>query len=100
MSCGMNHCIARTSLKKVYTWGDNSKGQLGLGHFRRVNKPKMLDFINKNAITVQQVAASAYGNMVLDTNSRIWWWGSNGTIKEVCTPRECLLYEKVKVCFI
>jgi len=40
----MAHCIAKTSLRKVYTWGDNSKGQLGLGQSRkqRMLKPKQM----------------------------------------------------------
>jgi myosin-5 len=42
LSCGMAHCIAKTSLRKVYVWGDNSRGQLGVGHFKRVLKPKLL----------------------------------------------------------
>jgi len=86
LSCGMDHCIARTSLRKVFTWGDNTHGQLGLGHFKRIKKPKIMDFLNKHALTVHQVAASAYGSLFLDTNNRIWWWGTNGTITDVNFP--------------
>lgn len=31
VSCGYKHVICRTALKKVFTWGMNHKGQLGLG---------------------------------------------------------------------
>ena len=95
MSCGAAHCIARTSLRKLYTWGDNSQGQLGAGHFKRINKPKLIDSFAKHAITIQQVAASAYGSVALDSNNRVFWWGSNGTIKNVSTPKELFLFEKV-----
>lgn len=80
LSCGMSHCLARTSLRKVYGWGDNSNGQLGVGHFKRVKNPKLLDWFSKQAITIQQTAATAYGSVALDSNSRIFWWGTNGTI--------------------
>lgn len=92
MSCGMYHCIAKTSLKKVYTWGENNKGQLGLTHFRRARKPRLIDYLAKHVIVVQQVAASAYSCLVLDANCRIWWWGSNGTINMCSQPKECLLF--------
>jgi alpha-tubulin suppressor-like RCC1 family protein len=42
LSCGMKHCIVRTSLKKVYSWGDNSVGQLGHGNYRRFKQPKII----------------------------------------------------------
>jgi hypothetical protein len=95
LSCGMDHCIAKTSLRKVFTWGDNSRGQLGHGNYIRIQKPKLMDFLLKSAISIQQVAASAYGSLGLDSNSRIWWWGSNSTISNRPLPQECLLYEKV-----
>ncbi len=94
LSCGMEHCIAKTSLRKVYTWGSNSNGQLGLGHFKRVKKPKMLDFF-KNTIVVEQVAASAMGCIVLDSNSRLYWWGSNGMLSSCSSPRDVHLFAKV-----
>lgn len=52
LSCGMNHCVAKTSLRKVFTWGDNQCGQLGHGHFRRMDKPKLVEFVPKNILTI------------------------------------------------
>ncbi len=91
LSCGMDHTIAKTSLKKVYTWGNNSHGQLGVGHFKRVKKPKLLDFF-KNNFAIQQVAASAYGSIALDSNGRLFWWGTNGSISYYNIPSEVLLF--------
>ena len=88
----MGHCIAKTSLRKIYTWGDNSRGQLGQGHFKRILKPKMVDVQTKLALIVQQVAASAYGCIILDVYGRIMWWGENGTIEPTPHPVECALY--------
>jgi len=82
----MAHCIAKTSLRKIYTWGDNSKGQLGQGHFKRVRIPRIVDVQSKLALNVQQVAASAYGSVVLDIYGRIFWWGQNGTIRDIPYP--------------
>ncbi len=86
LSCGMKHCIAKTSLKKVYTWGENVNGQLGHGNFKKQKQPKILDFINKYKINVMQIGASAYGSIILDANSKIWWFGSNGTLNDQSHP--------------
>lgn len=95
LSCGMAHCMARTSLRKIYAWGDNSNGQLGMGHYNRVKKPQLLDWFSKHAIQIHQTATSAYGSVVLDSNNRIFWWGTNGTIENICIPKEVYLFEKV-----
>jgi len=91
LSCGMDHCIAKTSLRKVYTWGNNSQGQLGAGHFRRVKKPKIVDYFKHNFV-IEQVACSAYGCIALDSNGRLYWWGTNGTISRVPMPIEAMLF--------
>lgn len=33
VECGFMHCIALTSLGKIFSWGRGTKGQLGLGNF-------------------------------------------------------------------
>lgn len=90
----MDHCIAKTSLRKVYSWGNNSHGQLGVGHFKRIKKPKIVDFFRNNYV-IEQVAASAYGSIALDSNGRMYWWGTNGSISSYNVPRDVLLFEKV-----
>eukprot|EP00919_Chromeraceae_sp_WS-2016_P032804 GHVR01077474.1.p2 GENE.GHVR01077474.1~~GHVR01077474.1.p2 ORF type:complete len:104 (+),score=6.61 GHVR01077474.1:2357-2668(+) len=81
LSCGMNHCICKTSLKKVYTWGKNENGQLGTGTYYFSKYPELVEYVNKNKLVVNQVGATAYGSVLLDSNSRVWMFGSNGTIK-------------------
>ena len=39
---GPYHTIAITKLGKVYVWGNNQYGQLGLGHTKNVNIPREL----------------------------------------------------------
>ncbi len=40
--CGTNHVIGLTSLNKIYTWGSNNYGQLGLNHKVDQNLPQEL----------------------------------------------------------
>jgi alpha-tubulin suppressor-like RCC1 family protein len=77
----MAHTICKTTLKRVYSWGENKMGQLGHGHFHRVLSPKPIEFFNKHKVVICQVGVTAFGSVVLDINSKVWWFGSNGTIK-------------------
>lgn len=43
---------------------------------------------------IAQVGATPYGSVVIDYNGKIFWFGSNGTIKYRNYPEECLLNDK------
>lgn len=43
--CGIKHTIAVTSNDKIYVWGSNEKGQLGLGDKNNRSTPTELNFI-------------------------------------------------------
>ena len=92
----MNHVICKSLLKKVYTWGKNHMGQLGVGNFyeKGYHTCRSLDYFTKRRIPVTQVGATAYGSVVLDANCKLYWFGTNGTIKNVCYPEECQLSYK------
>lgn len=48
--------------------------------------PHMVEFFLKRRVPVCQVAASPDGCIVMDSNSKIYWFGSNGTITNVSSP--------------
>lgn len=62
-------------------------GQLGQGHFHRLQTPKSVEFFNKYKIIVSQIGTTAYGSVVLDMNGKVWWFGSNGTISNEPWPK-------------
>ena len=39
VACGWGHAVAVTKRRRVYTWGFNSKGQLGLGDLNTRHTP-------------------------------------------------------------
>lgn len=88
LACGMGHVVCKTILKKVYTWGSNQCGQLGTGDYFDTNsmEPKLVQYFYRKRVPVNQVAASPQGSIVLDTNSKLYWFGSNGTITKLCNP--------------
>lgn len=42
VACGASHTIFRTSLKKVYTFGNGKQGQLGHNNYHSIDHPKIL----------------------------------------------------------
>jgi len=83
----MAHVLCKTSLRKVFAWGENKMGQLGSGNFKRTLIPKPIEYFGKHKIVVNQIGVTAYGSVVLDTNCKIWWFGSNGTIQNEALPK-------------
>lgn len=54
----------------------------------------MVEYFLKRRVPVCQVAASPEGCIVMDSNSKIYWFGSNGTITNVSSPEEVVLSSK------
>lgn len=78
VACGNYHAVAISANNggHVWTWGDNTKGQLG-----NANSPFDSDVpvdleVSENDIV--RVAACAGHTMVLDSSGRAWGWGHNG----------------------
>jgi alpha-tubulin suppressor-like RCC1 family protein len=75
ISAGANHAAAiRKGSKKLYLWGQNSSGQLGVG-----------DYVNRNAptqeagnLTWKSVSCGDYHTVAIQqTSNRLYAWGSN-----------------------
>lgn len=95
IECGFGHAIAKSSLAKVYTWGWGEKGQLGHGRFVNELAPKLVVLNQAMKTKVMQVQAGFKCSMVLLENKKIFWWGTNGSIAQVNTPKELNLASKV-----
>jgi alpha-tubulin suppressor-like RCC1 family protein len=63
ISVGASHCIALTDQRRVYTWGSNEDGQLGLGHKNPVNVPQLVESLKNKK--VRQVSAGS-------SHSAVW----------------------------
>lgn len=101
VACGQQHCLALDSEKKLWSWGLGVFGQLGHSSLRDEPVPrKIVTFTVKAArfpidddpevplpvpdtiqedsrsIDIDQIACGAHHSLVLDTEGRIWSWGS------------------------
>lgn len=70
-----SHTLVLDSNGKVYTWGDNRAGQLGLGHKESTSSPKELPFF-KDKIVIQ-IASGDHFSLVLTKEGKLYSWGSN-----------------------
>ena len=71
---GSRHSLAVDEMGKVWAWGDNSSGQLGLGHTRPVSGPTMVTDLPGRALLV---TAGAQHSAALLAGGSVWVWGAN-----------------------
>ena len=72
--CGMNHSIVRTSFG-LYSWGDNSYGQLGLGDRNKRQLPIVIDSLSSCQII--SIACGENHSLVIDIFNRVFAFGDN-----------------------
>ncbi len=74
IAAGDNHAIAIDNLGNVYTWGLNSKGQLGNGTTQTVSIPEKITGLDN-----QMVKIAAGGNLsaIIDSTGDVYVFGDN-----------------------
>ncbi|XP_043827226.1 probable E3 ubiquitin-protein ligase HERC6 [Dromiciops gliroides] len=76
VSCGHYHSVALAQDGKVFSWGKNSHGQLGLGqNIPSQASPQQVTSLND--IPLAQVAAGGAHSFALSLSGTSYGWGSN-----------------------
>jgi alpha-tubulin suppressor-like RCC1 family protein len=73
LAAGLGHSMALAENGDVYSWGNNSNGQLGLGSLDNKATPQKVPTLSK----VKDIAASQFHSLALDENGKVWAWGLN-----------------------
>lgn len=70
-------CVCHTTDGRMYSWGDNQHGQLGLGdhEHKTVNTPTEISCLY--GLTPYQIAAGGYHSFMLTTSGALFGWGKN-----------------------
>ncbi len=79
MALGGDHSCARTVDGKVYCWGDNTFGDLGLGAMffePAISSPKL---VSLNGAQAAVITAGRHHTCALGTANEVLCWGSNGS---------------------
>ena len=71
-----SHTLVLTDTNKVYTWGFNDYGQLGIGNTNTVSGPQDITG-SFNGDTIVQVEASSNGSFARTSDGRLYAWGQN-----------------------
>ncbi|XP_029379415.1 probable E3 ubiquitin-protein ligase HERC3 [Echeneis naucrates] len=102
VACGSQHSVALTRDGQVYTWGQDSRGQLGLGRERpSANSPQHVKSLS--AAPLVQIAAGGEQSFALSVSGAVFGWGRNdrgqlglgdATDRNTPTPVDCLNKKK------
>ena len=75
VSAGIYHSLALDSTGKVYSWGANSRGQLGIGSTENADPTLVGGLISSK--TIVAIAAGGYHSLALDNDGVLYSWGYN-----------------------
>uniref|UniRef100_A0A8C7XJN8 RCC1-like domain-containing protein n=1 Tax=Oryzias sinensis TaxID=183150 RepID=A0A8C7XJN8_9TELE len=76
VACGSRHTVALTKDGQVYTWGQNSRGQLGLGKKgRSISSPQCIRSLS--GMPLVQVSAGGEHSFALSVSGSVFGWGRN-----------------------
>ena len=69
ISCGDAHNLALVTIGNIYSWGDNSAGQLGTPHtYTDITKPRQIA-VGTTSVVISQVACGANFSAALTSES-------------------------------
>lgn len=72
---GERHCLLRTRYNRIFGWGKNNHGQLGLGDTETRRTPtEILPLTQKDMV---QIECGASHSVVLTSNGQVWGFGNN-----------------------
>lgn len=81
IKAGRNHSLALTSLGKVFSWGNNKNGQLGIaGYITGTTGPMDItsNIINDDEYIVNiYTGANSTHSYAIDSNNKVYAWGNN-----------------------
>ena len=75
LSCGDEHTAVVTSSGRLFTFGSNEYGQLGLGHYNNVLRPSCVKCIKPDRVSA--VACGKAHTIIATESGRLFAFGSN-----------------------
>jgi hypothetical protein len=74
ISCGLGHSLALTESGRVFSWGSNGRGQLGIDVDRHSSEPIIIDL---NDLRIQKISCGAQHSLLLSYDEDIYAFGCN-----------------------
>src|SRR5262245_13782680 len=84
LQTGIAHSLALDAQQRLWTWGDNSAGQLGIGSLSPAASALPIQvpgFVARLPAAPQQESIAAEGGhaLAIDANGAVWAWGINNS---------------------
>ena len=73
IAAGCKHSLALDIEGNIWSWGDNSSGQLGNKTYTNSLIPQKI----QTEVKFKEISVGLYHNMALDEKGNIWIWGEN-----------------------
>jgi len=71
-----NHALALDGSSQLWSWGDNSYGQVGTGESGTVEPSPVQITLNDGSVTTfKYISTGVAASYVIDTNDNLWTWG-------------------------
>ncbi|MCL2173995.1 IPT/TIG domain-containing protein, partial [Candidatus Saccharibacteria bacterium] len=78
VTAGTNHVLAIDEFGELWTWGNNTNGQLGNNNTTSLPTSLSADSTNPlHSLRFQATAGSYYHSIAIDEFGRLWTWGRN-----------------------
>jgi alpha-tubulin suppressor-like RCC1 family protein len=74
ISCGYSHSMALTENKRVFTWGDNRREQLGIDDIKDINTARPIQLDN---VLIDKISCGHSHNLLLSDEGVIYAFGYN-----------------------
>ncbi|MBQ7336171.1 MAG: hypothetical protein IJW92_06845, partial [Clostridia bacterium] len=79
VSAGYDHVLAVTTDGKVYAWGSNGQGQLGIDSVSSANVPTLVSALE--TVKIVSVAAGKQYSLALSESGVVYAWGLNSKLQ-------------------
>lgn len=90
LAAGNDHLLVLTLGNNIYAWGSNFKGQLGSKFGINYCLPRYVRLPEKDRVgsKILKISAGKHSSHAILKNNKVFWWGTNGTIKNQKYPIE------------
>lgn len=96
IECGKHFTIALSEKGSIFSWGQGSRGELGLGSRINVLKPTLIRAINK----IKRISAGSHHAAAVSENGNLYMWGYGKYGRHEFSRNFCIFFWNFFVFFL
>lgn len=104
IACGSYHSMALAISEVIFTWGANSRGQLGHGNTNTLMKPRKISHLEQEKVGILLIEAGDQHSAAISSSNELYTWGcgayyrlGHGLAFDELTPKKVEVLEDVYV---